>query len=105
MKEDGVLELAAVISEHLANLTSLELNGNQVEEDSASIDAIRDALARHDHGDALGELDDMEEPESEDESGSESDSSSDSDSDKEDEEKEKKSADDELADLASKLNV
>lgn len=106
MKEDGVLELAAVISEHLANLTSLELNGNQVEEDSAAIDAIRDALARHDHGEALGELDDMEEPESEGESGSGSDSSSDSDSDKEDEEKEeKKSADDELADLASKLKV
>ncbi|KAG0279014.1 hypothetical protein BGZ95_002528 [Linnemannia exigua] len=104
MKEDGVLELAGVISAHLSNLTSLELNGNQVEEDSAAIDAIRDALARHDHGDALGELDDMEDPESDDdESGSGSGSSSDSDSDKEEEDK--KDADDELADLASKLKV
>ncbi|KAG0286748.1 hypothetical protein BGZ96_009197 [Linnemannia gamsii] len=109
MKEDGVLELASVISEHLVNLTTLELNGNQVEEDSAAIDAIRDALSKHDHGEALGELDDMEDAESEDEdeSGSGSSSDSDSDSDKEEEEKEekKKAADDELADLASKLKV
>ncbi|KAF9121592.1 hypothetical protein BGW39_010408 [Mortierella sp. 14UC] len=105
MKEDGVLQLADAISAHLSNLTSLELNGNQVEEDSAAIDAIRDALSRHDHGDALGELDDMEDPESdEDESGSGSGSSSDSESDKEEEE-DKKDADDELADLASKLKV
>ncbi|KAF9922613.1 hypothetical protein FBU30_007261 [Linnemannia zychae] len=95
MKEDGVLELAAVIADHLSHLNHLELNGNQVEEDSAAIDAIRDALAKHDHGEALGELDDMEEPESE----SESESSSES------EKEEEKKEDDELAKLASKLKV
>ncbi|KAF9101866.1 hypothetical protein BGX27_011295, partial [Mortierella sp. AM989] len=64
MRETGFLELAGVISAHLPNLAKLELNGNQVEEDSASIDAVRNALSRHDHDDALGELDDMEEPDS-----------------------------------------
>ncbi|KAF9316857.1 hypothetical protein BG003_001447 [Podila horticola] len=91
MKEDGILELASVISNHLSNLTKLELNGNWVEEDSAAIDAIRDALERHDHGEALGDLDDMDEPESDEES--------------EEEEKEEKNVDDELAGLTARLNV
>ncbi|KAF9571706.1 hypothetical protein EC968_000224 [Mortierella alpina] len=102
MREDGVLELAAVISEHLCNLTKLELNGNQVEEDSASIDAIRDALARHDHGEALGDLDDMEEPDSDED---EEESSGSSDEEKEDEEEKEEKKVDDLADLAAKLKV
>ncbi|KAI1300845.1 hypothetical protein EDD11_005935 [Mortierella claussenii] len=95
MRETGVLELASVISSHLVNLTNLELNGNQVEEDSAAIDAIRDALERHDHGEALGDLDDMEEADSDEEEEEE----------EEEEKEEDKKADDELADLAAKLNV
>ncbi|KAF9358670.1 hypothetical protein BGX34_008825 [Mortierella sp. NVP85] len=97
MRENGVLALASVISSHLPNLTKLELNGNQVEEDSAAMDAIRDALSRHNHDDALGALDDMESPDSD----AESDSSS---SDEEEKEQDKRD-DDELADLAAKLNV
>ncbi|KAF9434478.1 hypothetical protein BGZ76_007967 [Entomortierella beljakovae] len=96
MRENGVLELASVISNHLPNLSKLELNGNQVDEDSASIDAIRDALARHGNDDALGELDDMEDPESDSDEGS--------DEDKEEEEEEEK-IDDELADLTAKLSL
>jgi len=98
MKEDGVLELASVISDHLPNLTKLELNGNQVDEDSASIDAIRDALARHDNGEALGDLDDMEEPESDVEENEESE-------DEEEEEEKKETVVDDLANLTAKLNV
>ncbi|KAF9431127.1 hypothetical protein BGZ94_008902 [Podila epigama] len=103
MKEDGVLELAKVISKHLSNLTKLELNGNWVEEDSAAIDAIREALESHDHGDALGDLDDMEEPDSDEEEESESESSA-SESEEEDK-KGKKISVDELADLTARLNV
>ncbi|KAG0241386.1 hypothetical protein B0O80DRAFT_499274 [Mortierella sp. GBAus27b] len=95
MKEEAILELASVISGHLPNLTKLELNGNKVDEDSAGIDAIRDALSRHDHEDALGDLDDMEGPDSDEESASE---------DEEEKEADKKD-DDELADLAAKLSV
>ncbi|KAF9190981.1 hypothetical protein BGZ51_007999 [Haplosporangium sp. Z 767] len=103
MREDGVLELAEVISKHLSNLTKLELNGNQVEEDSAAIDAIRDALSKHGHGEALGELDDMEEPDSDVESSSDEDE--DKEEEKEEEEEEDKKEDKELADLAAKLNI
>ncbi|KAF9337579.1 hypothetical protein BG006_003974 [Podila minutissima] len=99
MKEDGILELASVISNHLSNLTKLELNGNWVEEDSAAIDAIRDALERHDHGEALGDLDDMDEPDSDEESEESEESEDESEEDKE------KSVDDELADITARLNV
>ncbi|KAF8966844.1 hypothetical protein BGZ46_000314, partial [Entomortierella lignicola] len=98
MRENGVLELASVISGHLPNLTKLELNGNQVEEDSASIDAVRDALSRHNHHDALGDLDDMEEPDSDE------DKDEDEEEEEEGEEKDEKSVEDELAELTAKLN-
>ncbi|KAF9203726.1 hypothetical protein BGZ49_006107, partial [Haplosporangium sp. Z 27] len=99
MRENGVLELASVISGHLPNLTKLELNGNQVEEDSASIDAVRDALSRHNHHDALGDLDDMEEPDSDEDKDEEEEE------EEEGEEKDEKSVEDELAELTAKLNV
>ncbi|KAI7816606.1 putative ran GTPase activating protein 1 [Gamsiella multidivaricata] len=101
MRENAVLELASVISAHLSNLTKLELNGNQVEEDSAAIDAIRDALSRHGHEDALGDLDDMEEPDS----GEEEEEEEEKEEEGEEEKEEGKKVDDELARLAAKLEV
>lgn len=53
--------LAQAIAEHLPNLTALELNGNRADPEDECITNIREALESHGHGDALDELDEMEE--------------------------------------------
>ncbi|KAL7423130.1 Ran GAP Rna1 [Cryptotrichosporon argae] len=66
--------LATAVSQHLSELTTLEINGNKANEDDECIAQLRKALEAHGHEDALDELDDMEEPdedEEEEESGEE----------------------------------
>lgn len=67
MDKRSVELLAEAISQHLKELTVLELNGNRFAEDDDCVEEIKKALAIWDHEDALDELDDMEEPESGDE--------------------------------------
>ncbi|KAF0408216.1 RNI-like protein [Gigaspora margarita] len=69
----GVKALSSAILTHLKDLVSLELNGNNVEPDDASIKELISALEAHGHADALGELDDMEILDDEDEDESEKD--------------------------------
>lgn len=52
--------IAQAVSDHLPNLTRLEINGNKVDPEDECISNLRDALQKHDHEDALDELDDME---------------------------------------------
>lgn len=59
--------LAKAIHDHLPNLTTLELNGNRADPEDQCIVDIREALAGHDHEDALDELDEMEEAEEDEE--------------------------------------
>lgn len=59
--------LAVAITQHLKELTTLEINGNQADPEDECIEKLRQALGVHGHEDALDELDDMEEPESEEE--------------------------------------
>lgn len=70
--------LALAISQHLKDLTTLEINGNQADPEDECIDKLREALGLHGHEDALDEreskqvdeltiVDDMEEPESDEE--------------------------------------
>ncbi|CAG8450898.1 13535_t:CDS:2 [Ambispora gerdemannii] len=56
----GIDILASAISSHLKNLSSLELNGNKVLAEDASIKKVSMALELHGFPEALGELDDME---------------------------------------------
>ncbi|KAG0254297.1 hypothetical protein DFQ27_006932 [Actinomortierella ambigua] len=101
MRSEGAKTLAATIEAHLPNLKTLELNGNQIDEDGPEIDAIRTALEKHGNKEGLGELDDMEEPDSDEEEEEEEEEE-----EKEEEEtEEEKKAEDELADLTSKLKV
>lgn len=53
--------LAQGISEHLPNLSKLEINGNRADPEDECITNIRDALEKNGHEDALDDLDDMEE--------------------------------------------
>jgi len=53
--------LAKAIHDHLPNLVELELNGNRADPEDECITHIKDALEGHGHGDALDELEDMEE--------------------------------------------
>lgn len=78
--------LASAVSSHLSDLTKLEINGNWADEDDECIEAIKKALERHGHEDALDELDEMD-PEGEE--------------DEEDEEDEGDEDDDEEADESS----
>lgn len=59
--------VAQAISEHLRNLSTLEINGNRADPEDECITNLRDALEKHGHEDALDELDDMEEVEEGDE--------------------------------------
>ncbi|CAG8481872.1 9842_t:CDS:2 [Ambispora leptoticha] len=56
----GIDILASAISSHLKSLSSLELNGNKVFADDASIKKVIMSLELHGFPEALGELDDME---------------------------------------------
>ncbi|RKP09829.1 hypothetical protein THASP1DRAFT_13718 [Thamnocephalis sphaerospora] len=58
--ERGALILSQAVA-LMPALRALELNGNQFAADGAAADAIRDALDRHNNGEALGSLSDMEE--------------------------------------------
>ncbi|KLT38864.1 Ran GTPase activator [Cutaneotrichosporon oleaginosum] len=64
--------LSVAITQHLKDLTTLEINGNQADPEDECIEKLREALAVHGHEDALDDLDDMEEPESGEEDESES---------------------------------
>jgi len=63
----GINVLAQAIADHLPNLITLELNGNKADPEDECITNVRDALEKHEHGDALDELDDMEDPDEEEE--------------------------------------
>jgi Ran GTPase-activating protein 1 len=59
--------LAKAIHDHMAGLTTLELNANRADPEDQCIQDIRAALAAHGHEDALDELDEMEDYEEEEE--------------------------------------
>jgi len=59
--------IAQAISDHLPNLTRLEINGNRADPEDECITNLRDALQKHNHEDALDELDDMEDVDEEEE--------------------------------------
>lgn len=59
--------IAQAVSDHLPNLTRLEINGNRADPEDECITNLRDALQKHNHEDALDELDDMEGVEEEEE--------------------------------------
>ncbi|KAK8858573.1 hypothetical protein IAR55_002802 [Kwoniella newhampshirensis] len=63
MDKRSVELLSIAISQHLKELTVLELNGNRFAEDDECVDELKKALELHGHEEALDELDDMEEPE------------------------------------------
>ncbi|WWD18466.1 hypothetical protein CI109_102918 [Kwoniella shandongensis] len=63
MDKRSVELLSVAISQHLKNLTVLELNGNRFAEDDECVEELKKALELHGHEEALDELDDMEEPE------------------------------------------
>ncbi|WVR06342.1 hypothetical protein IAU60_003373 [Kwoniella sp. DSM 27419] len=67
MDKRSVELLSVAITQHLKDLTVLELNGNRFAEDDECVEKLKEALAVWNHEDALDELDDMEEPESGDE--------------------------------------
>ncbi|WVO12604.1 hypothetical protein L204_100209 [Cryptococcus depauperatus] len=56
--------LSVAVTQHLKELTLLELNGNRFAEDDDCVEELKKALELWGHEDALDELDDMEEPES-----------------------------------------
>ncbi len=58
--------LARAVEGHLSQLTTLDINGNWADEEDECIEAIRKALGKWDHEEALGELDELD-PEGEDE--------------------------------------
>ena len=60
--------LAKAIHDHMAELTTLEINANRADPEDQCILDIKAALAVHGHEDALDELDEMEEYEEEGES-------------------------------------
>lgn len=51
--------LSIAITQHLSKLTNLELNGNRFAEDDECVDKLKEALAIHDHEDALDERESM----------------------------------------------
>lgn len=59
--------IAQAVSDHLSNLTRLEINGNKADPEDECITNLRDALQKHDHEDALDDLDDMEDVDEEEE--------------------------------------
>ncbi|WVO19063.1 uncharacterized protein IAS62_000339 [Cryptococcus decagattii] len=67
MDKRAVELLSVAISQHLKELTVLELNGNRFYEDDDCVEELKKALELWGHEEALDELDDMEEPESEEE--------------------------------------
>ncbi|WRT67777.1 uncharacterized protein IL334_004751 [Kwoniella shivajii] len=67
MDKKSIELLTTAITQHLKDLTDLELNGNRFSEDDDCVEELKKALANWGHEDALDELDDMEEPESDDE--------------------------------------
>ncbi|WVF69181.1 hypothetical protein IAT40_003956 [Kwoniella sp. CBS 6097] len=85
MDKTSIEILSVAITQHLKELTTLELNGNRFAEDDECVEGLKKALAVWDHEDALDELDDMEEPESgeEDEDESEEEEEQDEDEDEE----------------------
>lgn len=67
MDKRAIELLSVAISQHLKELTVLELNGNRFSEDDECVEELKKALELWGHEEALDELDDMEEPESEEE--------------------------------------
>jgi Ran GTPase-activating protein 1 len=57
----AVKALANAVDIHLSRLATIELNGNRVEADDESVEALRAALEKHGHEDAIDEIDDVEE--------------------------------------------
>lgn len=64
--ERALTPLSKYVTDYGHKLTTLEINGNRADADEDVIESIREALSKHNHGDALDELDEMEEYESED---------------------------------------
>ncbi|TIA95485.1 hypothetical protein E3P94_03690 [Wallemia ichthyophaga] len=64
--ERALTPLSKYVSDYGHKLTTLEINGNRADPDEDVIESIREALSKHDHGDALDELDEMEEYEEDD---------------------------------------
>lgn len=58
--------LSKYINEFGQKLTTLEINGNRADPDEDVVESIREALSKHNHGNALDELDEMEEYDPED---------------------------------------
>jgi Ran GTPase-activating protein 1 len=54
--------LSTAISQHLTQLTTLELNGNRFQEDDECVEELKKALALHDHEDALDECECSQSP-------------------------------------------
>jgi Ran GTPase-activating protein 1 len=102
--------LAKAIHDHLPNLTALELNGNKADPEDECIESIKAALESHGHGDALDELDDMEEADEEEEG---EEAEEEEEGEEEEEEGEVKAAEtktvdqaaDDLADLMGKVSL
>lgn len=102
MREDGALALAKVLK-RFPKLKSLEVNGNQFEEDGEGAEAIREALREMDTEDVLGTMSDMEEVDSSEEE--ESDGEDDGVSATEEEEAALELSADELADILGKTTI
>lgn len=62
---DAVSILAEAVKLHLKQLSTVELNGNRVEEDDESMVKLREALSANGFDDAIDEIDDVEEVDSE----------------------------------------
>ncbi|TKY89510.1 hypothetical protein EX895_002041 [Sporisorium graminicola] len=101
-------QLGSAIELHLTKLTKLDINGNWADEDDECIEKIKSALAKHDHEDALQELDEMD-PEGEESEAEDEDEDEDEDEEHEQDDAEEGQAKpdetDELADALAKTSV
>ena len=96
--------LAKAIHDHMADLTTLELNANRADPEDQCILDIRAALAVHGHEEALDELDEMEEYEEEEESEEEEKGAEEEEEEREELKEPAKKYEEEAEELAAMLN-